>query len=66
MVSDRLFQEEIARLNKEIDELRSNLGETKPMGSAFIQCNLQLGAHVLAQCVSFHKVSPSRYVCEYC
>lgn len=28
----------------------------RPLGSAFIQCNLQLGAHVLAQCVSYHKV----------
>lgn len=29
----------------------------KPLGSAFIQCNLQMGAHVLAQCVSYHQVS---------
>ena len=28
----------------------------KPLGSAFIQCNLQMGAHVLAQCVSYHQV----------
>ncbi|THH27230.1 hypothetical protein EUX98_g6964 [Antrodiella citrinella] len=48
-------KDEISRLNKEIDVLRAELGERKPMGSAFIQCNLQLGAHVLAQCVSFHE-----------
>ncbi|CAL1696410.1 unnamed protein product [Somion occarium] len=48
-------KEEIARLNREIDERRAALRETKPLGSAFIQCNLQLGAHVLAQCVSYHK-----------
>ncbi|TCD61098.1 hypothetical protein EIP91_009035 [Steccherinum ochraceum] len=47
-------KDEIARLNKEIEEMRAVLGERKPMGSAFIQCNLQLGAHVLAQCVSYH------------
>ncbi|KAI0076270.1 DUF221-domain-containing protein [Panus rudis PR-1116 ss-1] len=47
--------EEIARLNEKIDEERASLGVTKPLGSAFIQCNLQLGAHVLAQCVSYHK-----------
>ena len=25
------------------------------MDSAFIQCNLQMGAHVLAQCISYHQ-----------
>ncbi|KAI0340297.1 DUF221-domain-containing protein [Trametopsis cervina] len=52
-------KDEIARLNKSIDEKRKKLSEDatkpKPMGSAFIQCNLQMGAHVLAQCVSHHQ-----------
>ncbi|ELU38476.1 DUF221 family protein [Rhizoctonia solani AG-1 IA] len=49
------FQTEIARLNDEINEKRKGLPECKPHGSAFIQCNLQMGAHVLAQCVSYHE-----------
>jgi hypothetical protein len=31
------------------------MAECKPHGSAFVQCNLQMGAHVLAQCVSYHE-----------
>lgn len=27
------------------------------MGSAFIRCNLQMGAHILSQCLSYHEVS---------
>ncbi|CUA72941.1 Phosphate metabolism protein 7 [Saccharomyces cerevisiae S288c] [Rhizoctonia solani] len=50
----RLVQE-IARLNIEINEKRKGLPECEPHGSAFIQCNLQMGAHVLAQCVSYHE-----------
>ncbi|CAE6449878.1 unnamed protein product [Rhizoctonia solani] len=46
---------EIARLNDEINEKRKGLPECEPHGSAFIQCNLQMGAHVLAQCVSYHE-----------
>ncbi|KZS87835.1 DUF221-domain-containing protein [Sistotremastrum niveocremeum HHB9708] len=47
---------EIARLNQEIPERRVNLEKDgKPLGSAFIECNLQIGAHVLAQCVSYHE-----------
>ncbi|QRV93773.1 tranport-associated late exocytosis protein [Ceratobasidium sp. AG-Ba] len=46
---------EIARLNVEVNEKRKGLAECKPHGSAFIQCNLQMGAHVLAQCVSYHE-----------
>ncbi|KAJ1304283.1 hypothetical protein OPQ81_005443 [Rhizoctonia solani] len=46
---------EIARLNDEIKEKRKALPNCKPHGSAFIQCNLQMGAHVLAQCVSYHE-----------
>ncbi|EIN07902.1 DUF221-domain-containing protein [Punctularia strigosozonata HHB-11173 SS5] len=48
-------KDEIGRLNEEIDQLRHRLGNEKPLGSAFIECNLQLGAHVLAQCVSYHE-----------
>ncbi|KAF8606373.1 DUF221-domain-containing protein [Ceratobasidium sp. AG-I] len=46
---------EIARLNGEVNEKRKLIAEGKPHGSAFIQCNLQMGAHVLAQCVSYHE-----------
>jgi calcium permeable stress-gated cation channel len=43
-------------LNKEIEEARKQIGERKSLETAFIECNLQLGAHVLAQCVSYHEV----------
>ncbi|KZT24094.1 DUF221-domain-containing protein [Neolentinus lepideus HHB14362 ss-1] len=33
----------------------SQLGECESLESAFVQCNLQIGAHVLAQCVSYHE-----------
>ncbi|KAG8739154.1 hypothetical protein FRC12_016411, partial [Ceratobasidium sp. 428] len=49
------YKNEIARLNIEVNEKRKGLAECKPHGSAFIQCNLQMGAHVLAQCVSYHE-----------
>lgn len=56
-----LVKDEIARLNKSIDEKRAVIAHAdtmpKPLGSAFIQCNLQMGAHVLAQCVSYHQVT---------
>ncbi|KAI0790073.1 hypothetical protein C8Q75DRAFT_139060 [Abortiporus biennis] len=49
-------KEEIRRLNQAIEEKRKKMDkDAKPLGSAFIQCNLQLGAHVLAQCVSYHE-----------
>jgi hypothetical protein len=44
-------------LNQEIDEHRKHVSKGKSLGSAFVECNLQLGAHVLAQCVSYHEVS---------
>ncbi|KAF7321922.1 hypothetical protein MKEN_00714500 [Mycena kentingensis (nom. inval.)] len=47
--------EEIARLNGEIEKLRQDVSEHKFLGSIFIRCNLQIGAHVLAQCVSHHR-----------
>lgn len=50
------MQGRIAELNEEIAQLRADKSEGKPLGSAFLQCNLQLGAHVLAQCVSYHEV----------
>ena len=46
---------EIVRLNVEIDKLRETLPDCLPQGCAFVQCNLQMGAHVLAQCVSYHE-----------
>src|SRR5258706_9423824 len=46
---------EITRLNVEIHRLRETLPNCPPQGSAFVQCNLQMGAHVLAQCVSYHE-----------
>ncbi|GJE96634.1 hypothetical protein PsYK624_128340 [Phanerochaete sordida] len=52
-------KDEISKLNKSITEKRAEIEHAdkmpKPLGSAFIQCNLQMGAHVLAQCVSYHK-----------
>ncbi|KAG9226508.1 hypothetical protein CCMSSC00406_0005825 [Pleurotus cornucopiae] len=48
-------KEEISRLNIEIAEARSHVVNGKFLGSAFIRCRLQMGAHVLAQCVSFHE-----------
>lgn len=50
------LQNEIAHLNIKIKEERANFVEGKFLGSAFIRCNLQMGAHVLAQCVSYHEV----------
>ncbi|KIJ24983.1 hypothetical protein M422DRAFT_194019 [Sphaerobolus stellatus SS14] len=49
------YKERISELNKTITRLRADDKESKPLGSAFIQCNLQIGAHVLAQCVSHHE-----------
>lgn len=46
---------EIAELNAQIKERREHVEEGKFMGSVFIRCNLQMGAHVLAQCVSYHQ-----------
>ncbi|RXW15422.1 hypothetical protein EST38_g10427 [Candolleomyces aberdarensis] len=46
---------EIARLNEAIKEKRKEQVEGKFMGSAFIRCNLQMGAHILSQCLSYHE-----------
>ncbi|PPR03078.1 hypothetical protein CVT24_012391 [Panaeolus cyanescens] len=48
-------KEEISTLNKEIAEKRKHIVKGKFLGSAFIRCNLQMGAHVLSQCVSYHE-----------
>ncbi|KAG2015869.1 DUF221 family protein [Coprinopsis cinerea AmutBmut pab1-1] len=48
-------KEEIAKINVSIAELRKDNSERKFLGSAFIRCNLQMGAHILAQCVSYHE-----------
>ncbi|KIP07764.1 hypothetical protein PHLGIDRAFT_70481 [Phlebiopsis gigantea 11061_1 CR5-6] len=52
-------KDEIARLNVSIEEKRAALAHAdkkpRPLGSAFVQCNLQMGAHVLAQCISYHE-----------
>jgi hypothetical protein len=47
--------EHIRELNERIKELRLKIPEEKPSRSCFIQCNLQIGAHVIAQCVNYHK-----------
>lgn len=47
--------ENIAKCNQTIKELREKLPEAKHFGSCFIQCELQIGAHVLAQCLSYHE-----------
>ncbi|TRM61312.1 hypothetical protein BD626DRAFT_406026 [Schizophyllum amplum] len=46
---------DIDRLNKEIDILRADSHTKEFKGSAFVRCNLQMGAHILAQCVSHHE-----------
>ncbi|KAF8314939.1 DUF221-domain-containing protein [Clavulina sp. PMI_390] len=48
-------KEEIPRLTALIEEKRKVLPEAKPHGAAMIMCNLQMGAHVLAQCASYHE-----------
>ena len=48
---------EISSLNLLITEARQNAMDGPFLGSAFVQCNLQMGAHALAQCVSYHEVS---------
>jgi calcium permeable stress-gated cation channel len=45
----------LGELNEKIEAARKLLPECKPFGSCFIQCNLQIGAHVIAQCVSYHE-----------
>jgi hypothetical protein len=48
----------IATMNADIKTLQDKYheGNAKNLGSAFLECNLQIGAHVLAQCVSYHEV----------
>jgi len=45
---------EITRLNVEIEKLQETLSNCPSQGSAFLQCNLQMGAHILTQCVTYH------------
>ncbi|KAJ3833350.1 DUF221 family protein [Lentinula raphanica] len=50
-------KDEIVRLNSMISSARSQQEQDgKFLGSVFILCNLQIGAHILAQCVSYHQV----------
>lgn len=49
------FKAEISRLNKEIKDNRQHVAKGKFLGSTFIRCNLQMGAHVLSQCLSYHE-----------
>lgn len=46
---------EISTLNEQIKEKRGVHEEGKFLGSAFIRCNLQMGAHILSQCLSYHE-----------
>ncbi|KAF5322492.1 hypothetical protein D9619_001365 [Psilocybe cf. subviscida] len=48
-------RDEISHLNKEIVKAREHIVKGKFLGSAFIRCNLQMGAHILAQCLSYHE-----------
>ncbi|KAH6914205.1 DUF221 family protein [Coprinopsis sp. MPI-PUGE-AT-0042] len=48
-------KEEISKLNVAIKDLQGQKSEHKFLGSAFVRCNLQMGAHILAQCVSYHE-----------
>lgn len=49
-------KKEIPRLNDKIAQARMELPNAKPHGAAMIMCNFQMGAHVLAQCTSYHEV----------
>jgi calcium permeable stress-gated cation channel len=53
-----LMKAEIARLNARIAEERQKISQDSFLGCVFICCKLQMGAHVLAQCVSYHEVGP--------
>ncbi|KAG8889514.1 hypothetical protein FRB98_003988 [Tulasnella sp. 332] len=44
-------KDEIVRLTGMINEARQDLHERKAQGSAFVQCNLQMGAQILSQVV---------------
>ena len=48
-------KEEIVRLDGIMEKARNDLSNVEAVGSAFIELNLQLGAHVLTQCVSYHE-----------
>lgn len=48
-------KEGVSKLNVAIKELQDQKSEHKFLGSAFVRCNLQMGAHILAQCVSYHE-----------
>lgn len=52
-------KDEIRRLNVDIPPLQQKWQEGKPLGAVFIECNLQIGAHVLAQVVAYHEVLSS-------
>lgn len=49
-------RKEIGRLNVEIRDAREHIVKGKFLGSVFVRCNLQMGAHILAQAVSYHEV----------
>lgn len=57
------YKVEIAQMNEKINDAREHIVKGKFLGSAFIRCNLQLGAHVLAQCVSYHE--PNKMYSKY-
>ncbi|KAF5351925.1 hypothetical protein D9756_007456 [Leucocoprinus leucothites] len=48
-------KQEISELNEKLRQGREHIVKGRFLGSAFIRCNLQLGAHVLAQCLSYHE-----------
>jgi len=48
-------KDQISSVNIDIKGSREKIVEGKFLGSAFIRCNIQLGAHVLSQCLSYHK-----------
>ncbi|TEB37492.1 DUF221-domain-containing protein [Coprinellus micaceus] len=48
-------KKEIAETNEAIKIKRGEQVEGKFLGSAFIRCNLQMGAHILSQCLSYHE-----------
>lgn len=56
------LQDQISLLNIDIKESREKIVQGKFLGSVFIRCNIQLGAHVLSQCLSYHEV---RFTCFF-
>jgi calcium permeable stress-gated cation channel len=54
---------EIQKFNVDIPRQQQKCGEGRPLGAVFIECNLQIGAHVLSQVVAYHEVISLLFIC---